>query len=124
MHNPPLFTPSQYNTKLVAIRSDIVVSAISQTDDRASDQITDPEALLNLYLVLLCSPDIFSSDLREEGFATYGVVDDEDFAAGEAWAEARYADEDCAGDGREEGHAAARVGAEDPGVGGGGRTCY
>jgi len=124
MHNPPLFTSSQHDTKFVAIRSDVVIAAISQTNDRASDQITHPEALLNLYLVLLCSPNIFASDLREEGFATYGVVDDEDFAAGEAWAEARYADQDCAGDGWEEGHAAARVGTENTGVGGGGRTRY
>jgi hypothetical protein len=92
MHDSALLTPSQHNTEFIPISSNVVVAAITQTNHRASNQITHSETLLNLYLVLFCSPNIFSPNLRQEGFAADGVVDDEDFCAGEAWTETRYAD--------------------------------
>ena len=92
MHDPTFFTSCQDNTEFISIGSNVVIAAVAQTNHRAPHQVTDPEALFNLYLVLLRSPDIFAPNLCQKRFAANCIVNDENLCAGEAWAETRYAD--------------------------------
>lgn len=92
MHDASFLAPSKHNAVLISISRNVVVSAVTQTDHGAAHQVANAETLFNLDLVLFCCANIFAPDLRKKGFPAYGVVDDEDLARGEAWAQTRYAD--------------------------------
>ena len=111
MHHSPLLASRQHNTILVCISRNIVVSTIAQTNHRPAYEIADAEAVFNLDLVFFRGANVLAPNLGYKGFAADEVVDDEDFARGEARAETCYAHEHGAGDGGEERNAGARVGA-------------